>query len=223
MAAAKSDETAPSARCREALEAFLESAGRRLDESVEAQLLELAVLVAQWGARMNLSGYRDAESVMRGLVCDGLALWFAVEDHAEVEIGMQVVDLGSGAGFPGLPLALLKPKVSVTLVESRERRHHFQRAVRRQLHLDNVSARLGRIEDLAAIQSDVVIAQAVAQPEDALELGLPWARKGGVVLIPANRPDPGVGPHGELGEWGSVRYSTPAKDSDRWLWWGRKV
>ena len=223
MADPKSDETESSDRCREVLRAFLRSADRRLDESVEAQILELAVLVAQWGARMNLSGYRDAESVMRGLICDGLALWFAVEDHAEVEIGTRVVDLGSGAGFPGLPLALLSPEVSVTLVESRERRHHFQRAVRRQLSLENVSPRLGRIEDLVAAQSDVVIAQAVAQPRDALGLGLPWARRGGVVLIPANRPDPEVGAHDEVGRWGSIRYSTPAKDSDRWLWWGRKV
>ena len=223
MATAKSDEAETSAQGREALEAFLESAGRRLDESVEAQLVDLAALVAQWGARMNLSGYRDAESVMRGLVCDALALWFAVEDHPEVEVGTRVVDLGSGAGFPGLPLAILEPGVSVTLVESRERRHHFQRAVRRQLHLENVSAQLGRIEDLAAIEADVVIAQAVAQPGDALMLGLPWAREGGVVLIPANRPDPGVGAHNELSQWGSIRYSTPAKDSDRWLWWGRKA
>ena len=221
MADPRSQEPDDPAQAREALHAFLEASGSPLDESVQAKIVDLAVLVAQWGARMNLSGYRDPESVMRGLVCDALSLWFEVRDQVGIDQGAEVVDLGSGAGFPGLPLAIIDPSLSVTLVESRERRHHFQRAVRRQLGLGNVYPRLGRIEDLDVTQSDIVIAQAVAQPSDALDLGLPWARAGGLVLIPANQPDPFGGSNARISEWGSIRYSTPAKDSDRWIWWGR--
>ena len=208
---------------RRSLSGFLESSGRDLDAPARDQIVRLAALVAHWGSRMNLSGFRDPESVMGGLICDALSLWFEAENNDEVVVGEKVVDLGSGAGFPGLPLAIIEPSVSVSLVDSRERRHHFQRAVRRDLGLENVDPRLGRIEDLDPTPSDLVIAQALAQPQASLELALPWLKEGGFVFIPANRPDPQIAPHSGIGKTGSFSYAAPAKQESRWLWWGQKV
>jgi 16S rRNA G527 N7-methylase RsmG len=95
-----------------------------------------------------------------------------------------IVDLGSGAGFPGLPLAILWPGRSVTLVEARSRRHHFQRHAVRSLGLTNVETLLGRAEVLEGPCHDVVVAQAVGPPEEVVELALPWARPGGRIHVP---------------------------------------
>ena len=99
-----------------------------------------------------------------------------------------LADIGSGAGFPGLPFAILRADCRVTLVESRERRHHFQRQVIRQLGLDNVRAELGRAEALEPSLHAAAIAQAVARPADALPLLLPWVEIGGLLLFPARTP-----------------------------------
>ena len=86
-----------------------------------------------------------------------------------------MVDLGSGAGFPGLPIALLHPERTVTLVESRERRHHFQRAAVRELGIANAVLRLGRAEVLFPEPSSLVMAQAMASPQQVVAWMLPWA------------------------------------------------
>jgi 16S rRNA (guanine527-N7)-methyltransferase len=208
---------------REALSRFLASAEYRLDPSTQDRLVDLALLLVQWGSGMNLSGYREPESVMEGLICDGLALWFAYREQPVFESPGDISDLGAGAGFPGLPLAILEPRIRVTLVESRRRRHHFQRAARRELALDNVHPRLGRIEGLEPMLSDLVVAQAVAQPGRALELGLPWLREGGLILIPGNSPDLDPTPNLSIGRSGVFSYSVLGREKDRWLWWGQKT
>ena len=208
---------------RNALGRFLVSSDSSLPPATEDRLVDLALLLAKWGSGMNLSGYREAESVMEGLVCDGLALWFAFRRSPEFESPEVISDLGAGAGFPGLPIAILEPKTKVSLVESRQRRHHFQRAARRELVLDNVEPRLGRIEELEPTLSDLVVAQALAQPGRALELGIRWLREGGLILIPANSPEIDPTPNLALGRSGVLRYSAPGREQDRWLWWGQKA
>ena len=208
---------------RDALSRFLASAECSLDAATQDRLVDLALLLAQWGSGMNLSGYREPESVMEGLICDGLALWFAFREHPVFASPAEVSDLGAGAGFPGLPLAIVEPSVKVTLVESRQRRHHFQRAARRELALDNVQPRLGRIEELEPTLSDLVVAQAVAQPGRALELGIPWLREGGLILIPGNSPDLDPTPNPSIGQSGVFSYSVLGREQARWLWWGQKT
>lgn len=215
-------ESDSSRAARSALDRFLASAESELDSSSQDRLVDLALLLAQWGSGMNLSGYREAESVMEGLICDALALWFAFREHPLFEAPSEVSDLGAGAGFPGLPLAIVEPSMKVTLVESRQRRHHFQKAVRRELKLENVYPRQGRIEELEPTLSDLVVAQALAQPGRALELGIPWLREGGLILIPGNSPDLDPTPNPSIESSGVFSYSVLGREQDRWLWWGQK-
>ncbi|MAI79941.1 MAG: hypothetical protein CL917_13430 [Deltaproteobacteria bacterium] len=205
----------------EELGRFLDLNGSRLPEKTQNLLSELALMVASWGSGMNLSGYRDPVSVMRSLVCDALGLWFSVQKRHGLEGVARVSDLGSGAGFPGLPLAILEPSLEVVLVESRERRHHFQRAVRRSLNLTNVDPHLGRIEEISPLSSDLVVAQALASPPVALAMGLPWLKEGGLLLIPGNDPGLDPGSHPLIRESGTLGYNVLGRSEQRWLWWGR--
>jgi 16S rRNA (guanine527-N7)-methyltransferase len=79
-------------------------------EPLSRVLGQLAELLARWSARMNLTAHGDAEAVVRRLILDAVALDRQLPDVSSM------VDLGSGAGFPGLPIALLHPERKVTLV-----------------------------------------------------------------------------------------------------------
>ena len=104
------------------LEAGCTELGRALRPEQQDRLLQLAELLASWAPRMNLTGHRSADGIVRRLVLDAVAL------EPLLPAASRVADLGSGAGFPGLPLAVLREDTAFVLVESRERRHHFQRA-----------------------------------------------------------------------------------------------
>jgi 16S rRNA (guanine527-N7)-methyltransferase len=159
-------------------------------DRIEA-LLQLAAGVDAWGQRMNLSGHRSAESVVRRLVLEALAL-LQVAPRFDT-----LADLGSGAGFPGLPIAIVRSDVQVTLIEARERRHHFQRAMCRELGLANAEPVRGRAEELEPRAHAAVVAQALAAPALALRWMQHWAAPGGWLLLPGTErstaPEPAPG------------------------------
>jgi 16S rRNA (guanine527-N7)-methyltransferase len=185
-------------------------------EQIEA-LLRLAVLLEHWGQRINLSGHRDVESIVARLVLDAAAL------SRQLPAVPSLVDLGSGAGFPGLPIAVLKPECSLLLVEAREKRHHFQRAAVRELGLGNVEMLLGRAERLAPQPRSAVIAQALAEPSKALGWMLPWAGIGGWLVIPGGERPPGVASRPELGPSRVVSYAVPGGGPRRTLWMAQRL
>lgn len=189
-----------------------------LDPGAEDKLLELARFVGRWASRVNLTGHRDLSEIMRWLVLDALAL------APYLPAGEALVDLGSGAGFPGIPLAILAPGRRITLVDSRRRRHHFQRAAIRRLKLSNVRALLGRSETICQPAFDVVVAQALASPLRAVELMYPWLLEGGWLAL-ASGPDgpgpitgvPGLGP-------GQTRsYRVPTLSVSRTVWIAQRI
>jgi 16S rRNA (guanine527-N7)-methyltransferase len=181
-------------------------------------LLELAQLLGQWSKRINLTGHRTAPEIVRKLILDAAALSAQLPEIASL------ADIGSGAGFPGLPVAILRADCRVTLVESRERRHHFQRQVIRQLGLDNVRAELGRAEVLEPSLHAAAIAQAVAQPADALPLLLPWVEIGGLLLFPGSKLPPPVPEDDPRVRFEPcATYRVPLGGSERTLWSARKT
>jgi 16S rRNA (guanine527-N7)-methyltransferase len=133
-----------------------------------------------------------------------------------------LADLGSGAGFPGIPIAILRPDCRVTLIESREKRHYFQRAACRALKLHNVTPVLGRAEDLEPTIHAAVIAQAVARPQIALAWMIPWATSRGLIILPGGSAPPEIQHPGVREESTSI-YRTPCEGPTRSLWIGRLV
>jgi 16S rRNA (guanine527-N7)-methyltransferase len=184
-------------------------------DRVEA-LLKLAAMVEGWGRRLNLSGHRSVEGVIRHLVLEAAALMVEAPEFGSL------VDLGSGAGFPGLPVAILRAPVPVTLVEARLRRHHFQRAAARELGLGHVRLLRGRVEELAPEPHAAVVAQAMAPPTQAVAWMMPWAEPGGLLLLPGAESAPEVRGQGFRVEE-IRRYRAPCGGPVRTLWIGRRI
>ena len=106
--------------------------------------------------------------------------------------GERWVDLGSGAGLPGLPLACAYPEAAFTLVDAQRRRLDWVAATAARLHLDNVTVVHARLEEYghgpAREAFDVATARALGPLPVVAELGLPLLRVGGALLVPRGRP-----------------------------------
>jgi 16S rRNA (guanine527-N7)-methyltransferase len=198
----------------DALERGLEQLALEASAAQREQLLRLAELTEAWGQRLNLTGHRSARQIVERLVLDAAAL-LSVLPPAE-----SLADLGSGAGYPGLPLAILRPELRITLVEARERRHHFQKTARRELDLPNAHPLLGRAEELPPTSHAAVIAQAMAQPERALAWMLPWAAPDAWLLLPSGEipPEIPIPPDARWTPHPPKSYEVPLGGPHRTLW-----
>ena len=185
------------------------------DRDLASRLALLVELVFAWSRRMNLTGHRDREGIARGLVLDALGL------ASLLPASGRLVDLGSGAGFPGLPIALARPDFQLTLVESREKRHHFQRAAIRELSIQNAEARLGRAELLEPDPHRVAVARAVGPLQDVVSWMLPWLEPEGLLLVPIRSRSRHLPPRGAT-ELGVRSYRVPLGGAERWVWVGTK-
>ena len=182
-----------------------------------ATLIGLAGLLETWARRINLTGHHTLDAIVERLILEAAALLATLPSLESV------ADLGSGAGFPGLPIAILRPDVRVTLVESRSRRHHFQRAAIRELGIPNALPVLGRAEELESQPHAVVIAQAMARPARALRWMVRWAAPGGLLILPAAERPPEIPQIAGLSVEEPIRYSVPCGGPRRTLLLARRV
>jgi 16S rRNA (guanine527-N7)-methyltransferase len=140
----------------------------------------------RWAPRTNLVGSTEPAALLRH-VEDSLAA------ATELPAGSRVVDLGSGAGFPGIPLAIARPDLVMTLVESRERRVHFLRHVVRTLAL-SCKVERRRIEEPGEELFEHALLRAVIAPARAMELASRWLLSGGEAWVWAGpEVDPALG------------------------------
>ncbi len=168
----------------ERLRAMLEEMGIDYDPAAPGRLAEYHLLLADWNTRMNLTGDTDFELSLSRLYGDSLA---PLGIDGLFPQGARVVDVGSGAGFPGLPLAIVRPDLKVTLLDSLNKRIGFLNAVAEALSLTNVKAVHGRAEDAAHVaalreQFDLAVARAVAPLPVLCELLLPFVAPNGEMV-----------------------------------------
>ncbi len=145
------------------------------EPAFDATIAKFLRELARWGDRMNLVGSTDPVAMSRH-VQDALA---AVP---HLPTSASVVDLGSGAGFPGLPIAIARRDLRVTLVEIREKRVAFLRHAIRTLDLA-VEVRRESLEVAPEVRFDVALLRAVASPERSVGLARPWVRDSGEIWI----------------------------------------
>ena len=181
------------------------------------RLLEYLALLHEWAPRTNLTAHRSPEAIVRRVLLDAAAL------AAQLDPVESLADIGSGAGLPGIPIAILWPGCHVTLVEPRLKRHHFQRAVVRDLGLDNVELIHGRSEQLESPPHAAVVGQALAAPGQALDWLVPWGAVGGSIWLPGSAEPAPVPDRPDLEFVARHHYRVPLDGSSRTLWVGRKT
>ena len=134
----------------------------------------------------NLTAIRHREQAWSRLIVDSLTPLPGVPDAAEGET-LRLIDVGTGAGLPGMPLAIARPDVAVTLVDGTGKKVRFLESVVEQLGLENVTPLHARIEDVGQDPAhrgryDVVTNRAVGPLRVVLEYSLPLLKVGGVTL-----------------------------------------
>ena len=140
------------------------------------KLAQLLTELERWNARINLTAIRDPETMISGHVLDSLAV-------RSLLAGRRVIDVGTGAGFPGLPLAIAEPDREFVLLDSSGKKIGFVRHAIGELGLQNTSAVQARIEDYAPERRfDTVIARALASTPKLVELAGHLLAKDGVLL-----------------------------------------
>ncbi len=123
-------------------------------------------LLSQWSERINLVSRRDRAIVATKHLRRALTMVPVVASLPH----RLVVDVGSGAGFPAIPLKIALPEIHFILVESRRKRAHFLKEVIRSVGLDRIEVVNERIENLSPMGADLVTARAVASPDKLLAL-----------------------------------------------------
>lgn len=155
-------------------------------EPSEAQLeqfLRYRQELVDWNTRINLTAITDPEEVLMKHFLDSLSVLLVYDRPA-----VRLLDIGSGAGFPGLPLKIVRPQWQVTLLEATGKKVTFLQHIIEVLQLKNVVAMHGRAEELAhrseyRASFDVVTARAVASLATLLEYAAPYCRVGGHIIL----------------------------------------
>ena len=158
--------------------------GLALDAAQLAQFETYYRELADWNGRMNLTSVIDYEEVQVKHFLDSLTVLPAL--GTPLPPNAKVVDVGAGAGFPGLPLNLACPGIHLTLVESTGKKATFLRHVVETLALNGIEVNTGRAEELAHRPElrgscDLTLARGLARLPTLLEYTLPFTRMGGLV------------------------------------------
>jgi len=150
--------------------------GVALDERQNEQLMRLLAELADWNQRFNLTAIDDPGEAVRKHLLDSLSI------HAHLR-GRRVADVGSGAGFPGLPLAVADPSREFTLIEATGKKAVFLEHARVQLGLTNVTIVNSRAEQFKPAQRfDSVTARALGKLNDFIRVAGHLVARGGILL-----------------------------------------
>ncbi|HKV01166.1 MAG TPA: 16S rRNA (guanine(527)-N(7))-methyltransferase RsmG [Ktedonobacteraceae bacterium] len=162
----------------------LHQLGLNLSEQQLEQFLRYRQELLDWNTRINLTAITDPEEVLIKHFLDSLSLLLVYDRPAA-----RLLDIGAGAGFPGLPLKIVRPQWRVELLEATGKKVIFLHHMIETLQLKNVVALHGRAEELAhkagyRASFDVVTARAVASLPTLLEYAAPFCRVGGQIIFP---------------------------------------
>ena len=164
----------------EILKKAAEEYGISLSETQLQQFDRYQELLVEWNQKMNLTALTEPKDVAIKHMIDSVSVY----DEKWFSEGMSVIDVGTGAGFPGLPLKILCPSLKVTLLDSLNKRVKFLEAVVSELGLSDIVCVHARAEEAARQKQyrekfDAVVSRAVARLPILAEYDLPFVRVGG--------------------------------------------
>lgn len=156
-----------------------------LSTQVESAFLLYRRELLEWNTRFNLTAIKDPAEVLTKHFLDSLSLLQAYPNQSAIHL----LDIGSGAGFPGIPLKIVRPHWHLTMIEATGKKITFLQHIVETLQLKNVEIIQGRAEDIAHKREyrghfDLVTARAVAALPVLLECSTPFCRTGGLLILP---------------------------------------
>lgn len=153
------------------------------EEHLAEGLCRYRELLTEWNGKFNLTAITEEEEVEVKHFADSLSLLTV----REISEGAKMLDIGSGAGFPGIPVKIARPDWEITLLDSLNKRITFLNAVIEALKLSKISAIHGRAEELARKPEfrerfDIVTSRAVARLNILCEYSMPFVKPGGLFV-----------------------------------------
>jgi 16S rRNA (guanine527-N7)-methyltransferase len=208
-------------KLRERLSQQCEQRGLTLSAVQRAQLLHYLELLLQWRRHLNLTGLHEAERILDVLIVESLDFL----QHDLIPVAARVLDLGTGAGVPGIPLAICRPDVQVTLLDRSHKKMAFVRRTVALLRLPGCHPCCDTAETLArpgdpAPRFEIVVARGVGSVAQMLRLAEPLVQAGGKLLLrkPAKTLEiQEAGARLQAGRW-SMLHTLPLLDSGSSPW-----
>jgi 16S rRNA (guanine527-N7)-methyltransferase len=162
--------------------------GIELSDAQIKQFEQYMRLLLQWNQQVNLTAITAPDEVVTKHFLDSLSCLKALESAGvETSAKKKIIDIGSGGGFPGIPLKIVRPGWQVALLETKRKKALFLRTLAAELGLEEVLVIVERAEIAARLPEhreayDIALARAVAQMSTLAEYTLPYVRRGGLVL-----------------------------------------
>ncbi|WP_409524330.1 16S rRNA (guanine(527)-N(7))-methyltransferase RsmG [Nitrincola sp. MINF-07-Sa-05] len=147
---------------RSLLSSRLKGLGLDLSSQQQEQLLNYLALLVKWNKAFNLTAIRDPEQMIDRHLVDSLSIM------PHVPAG-RLLDVGSGAGLPGIPLAICRPDLQVTTLDSNGKKTRFQLQAKAELKLENLNVINSRVEQYQVDPFDSIVSRAFASLRDMLE------------------------------------------------------
>lgn len=153
-----------------------------------SQFIRYYEMLVEWNSFMNLTAITDLDEVLKKHFIDSLSIVKVFSYIKEIEpYDMKVIDIGTGAGFPGIPLKIAFPYFNITLIDSLQKRVKFLDEVIEKLELTGINTLHGRAEDYAKPDRlrekyDLCVSRAVANLSTLSEYCLPFVKKNGMFI-----------------------------------------
>jgi 16S rRNA (guanine527-N7)-methyltransferase len=149
-------------------------------ETQTKQFAALGELYSDWNSKINVISRKDIESLYEKHILHSLSIAAVIE----FQPGTQIIDIGTGGGFPGIPLAIMFPEVQFHLVDSIAKKLKVVQGVAEGVGLTNVTVQHTRAEEIKNRKFDFVVSRAVAPLKDLWTWGKPLIKKGNTQELP---------------------------------------
>jgi 16S rRNA (guanine527-N7)-methyltransferase len=180
---AQARERADGAGLARTLDEGLAALGLAVPAPARAQLLGYVALLAKWNGVYNLTAIREPERMVTHHVLDSLAVLPALDELVAGRDAVRVLDVGSGGGLPGLPIAIARPAWQVVLREPVQKKVAFVTQAIAELRVPNAQASLGRVEELHSPPGfAIVISRAFADLATLVHASLPQVATAGRIV-----------------------------------------